>query len=86
MQAAELSGHVRWHDLRHFFAVRALMRGVPMAVVSTWLGHSDINLTVKRYGRFAAEAREQWQWAKRMSDPVAAIPPRTSLGVLDGGR
>jgi integrase len=84
--AAELAGHVRWHDLRHYFAVRALMRGVPMAVVSSWLGHSDINLTVKRYGRWAAEAREQWQWAKRMNDPMDAVQPRPALGVIDGGR
>ena len=74
------------HDLRHYFAVRALMRGVPMAVVSAWLGHSDINLTVKRYGRWAAEAREQWAWARRMSEPIDAIPPRPALAVVDGGR
>ena len=86
VEVAELVGHVRWHDLRHYYAVRALMRGIPMAVVSSWLGHSDINLTVKRYGRWAAEAREQWQWAKRMNDPIDAVQPRPALGVIEGGR
>jgi integrase len=86
VEAAGLAGRVRWHDLRHFFAVRALMRGVPMAVVSAWLGHSDINLTVKRYGRWAAESREQWSWAKKMGTPIDAIGPRPALGVIDGGR
>jgi len=76
---------IRWHDLRHYFAVRALLRGVPIAVVSSWLGHTDINLTVKQYGRWAAEAREQWQWARKMSDPIDALPQRPALGVLDGG-
>lgn len=66
--AAGIEGRVRWHDLRHYFAVRALLRSVPITVVSSWLGHSDINLTVKRYGRWTAEAREQWQWAKKMGE------------------
>jgi len=29
-----------------------------------------IDLTVRRYGRFAAEAREQWTWAARWAEPV----------------
>jgi integrase len=85
VEAATITGHVRWHDLRHYFAVRALLRGVPIAVVSAWLGHSDINLTVKRYGRWAAEAREQWAWAKRMNEPADAIAPRPALVALGGG-
>jgi integrase len=76
---------IRWHDLRHYFAVRALLRGVPIAVVSSWLGHTDVNLTVKQYGRWAAEAREQWQWARKMSEPIDAIPQRPALDVLEGG-
>jgi integrase len=27
-------------DLRHYFAVQNLMRGVPITVVSAWMGHS----------------------------------------------
>jgi integrase len=80
------SAKIRWHDLRHYFAVRALLKGVPIAVVSAWLGHSDINLTVKRYGRWAAEAREQWRWAKAMSEPTSAIVQRPALGLIEGGR
>ena len=86
VEAAALTGNVRWHDLRHYFAVRALLRGVPMVVVSAWLGHSDINLTVKRYGRWAAEAREQWAWAKKMGAPSTAIAPRPALALIDGGQ
>lgn len=56
-----------------------------MAVASAWLGHSDVNLTVKQYGRWAAEAREQWQWAKKMDEPIDAIAQRPALGVIDGG-
>ena len=82
VEAAGTSRHVRWHDLRHYFAVRALLTGVPMAVVSSWLGHSDINLTVKQYGRWASEAREQWQWAKKMGSLADAPPPRPTLALI----
>jgi integrase len=61
--AAELAGlkdKVSFHGLRHLFAVRLLTRGVPITIVSELLGHSDINLTVKRYGRFASDAKVKW--------------------------
>ena len=54
-------------------AVRCLQRGIPMAVVSQWMGHSDVNLTVKRYGRFAAEAKEQFAWINALGQPVEAL-------------
>lgn len=70
----EAMGHdVTLYDLRHVFAVRRLQAGVPMATVSQWLGHSDINLTVKRYGRFAAENHDQWRWMTASSRSVAEI-------------
>ena len=59
---------VRWHDFRHACAVRRLQAGVPMHTVSRWLGHSDINLTVKDYGRFDAENGVQWAFMARGSE------------------
>jgi len=50
-----LSCGVRGSSQAQVIAVRFLQHGVPMAVVSQWMGHSDVNLTVKRYGRFAAD-------------------------------
>lgn len=86
VETAATGSHVRWHDLRHFFAVRALLRGVPLAVVSNWLGHSDVNLTVKRYGRWAAEAREMWKWIAKTNGPDDAVKAGPALAILDGGR
>ena len=64
VEAAGVKGIVTFHGLRHLFAVRLLTRGVPITVVSELLGHSDINLTVKRYGRFASDAKVKWDAMK----------------------
>jgi len=61
VEQAGLKGKISFHSLRHYFAVRLLTKGVPITIVSELLGHSDINLTVKRYGRFASDARVKWQ-------------------------
>ena len=85
LDACGLRGKVRFHDMRHLFAVRCLQRGIPLAVVSSWLGHSDVNLTVKRYGRWSSEAREQWEWIKKLDKPVDAVAQGPWLSVVDGG-
>ncbi|MGC4114508.1 MAG: tyrosine-type recombinase/integrase [Myxococcales bacterium] len=64
VEAAGLRGKVTFHGLRHLFAVRLLTRGVPITVVSELLGHSDINLTVKRFGRFSSDAKVKWEAVK----------------------
>jgi integrase/recombinase XerD len=43
------------HNLRDTFATQMLKTGVPIHVVSRWLGHSSIRTTDKRYGYFDDE-------------------------------
>jgi integrase len=73
VEAAGLKGRVTFHSLRHLFAVRLLTRGVPITVVSELLGHSDINLTVKRYGRFSSDAKVKWDAVKVLD--ARPVPP-----------
>jgi len=47
---------LRFHDLRHTFASRALSKGVPLTLVSRLLGHASISITADIYGHPTDEA------------------------------
>jgi integrase len=46
---------VRFHDLRHSAATTLLAAGVPLAVISEWLGHSGITITAAAYAAVVPE-------------------------------
>lgn len=46
---------VRFHDLRHSAATTLLAAGVPLAVISEWLGHSGIAITASAYAAIVPE-------------------------------
>lgn len=39
--------NLHWHDLRHTFATRLVMSGVPLPAVSLYLGHQSITMTMR---------------------------------------
>lgn len=60
-KARERAGvpRVRFHDLRHSAATALLAEGVPLAVISEWLGHAGIAITASAYAAIVPELRHE---------------------------
>lgn len=69
---------VRFHDLRHSAATLMLAEGVPLPVISEWLGHAGIAITAAHYAAVVPELRREaaqaMDRALGASGRVAEIP------------
>jgi integrase len=52
-RVAQIDPAVSFHGLRHTYASRLAMRGVPLAVIATQLGHADTRMVEKHYGHLS---------------------------------
>jgi integrase len=50
---AKITPAVSFHELRHTYAARLAMRGVPMGVIAAQLGHSDTRMTERHYAHLS---------------------------------
>jgi integrase len=51
--AARIDPPANFHALRHTYASRLAMKGVPLAVIAAQLGHSDTRMVEKHYGHLS---------------------------------
>jgi integrase len=51
--AASITPAISFHELRHTYASRLAMRGVPMGVIAAQLGHSDTRMTERHYAHLS---------------------------------
>ena len=52
-EAAKITPAVSFHELRHTYASRLAMRGVPMGVIAAQLGHAGTRMTEKHYAHLS---------------------------------
>lgn len=57
LRAALLDDSHRFHDLRHTFGTQAAAAGVPIRTIQEWMGHRDIQTTM-RYADYAPRQQE----------------------------
>lgn len=70
LEAAGLSG-VRFHDLRHTFAVNSIRAGDDIKTVQGNLGHSSAAFTLDRYGHFTEQMKQDS--ASRMEQFIKGV-------------
>ena len=68
--------------MRHQFAVRCPQCGVPIAVVSSELGHTSMERIINTYGRWSLEARNQCDGIKKLDRPADAVARGARLEVV----
>ena len=56
--------HHRVHDARHFYAIRAVRAGTPYELLARQLGHADVTMVARIYGRYAPRSDERDRWEK----------------------
>jgi integrase len=90
LRALELAGY-RLHDARHHWAVRMARPGAPFELIARQLGHRDVQMVAKVYGRFkpdteerdrweqAAGARDEAKWAGLVAHVAKARPSPEAL-------
>jgi len=74
LRALGLEGF-RLHDARHHWAVRMARAGAPFELIARQLGHRDVAMVAKVYGRFKPDTEERDRWERIASDRDAAKWP-----------
>ena len=58
-QASSVGWHIRPKDLRHFFGSHLLNSGVDPLMIASFMGHSSLDVLLKRYGHSTDQSRRE---------------------------
>ena len=58
-KASSVDWHIRPKDLRHFFGSHLLNSGVDPLMIASFMGHSSLDMLLKRYGHFTDQTRRE---------------------------
>jgi len=75
LRALGLEGY-RLHDARHHWAVRMARAGAPFELIARQLGHRDVAMVAKVYGRFKPDTEERDRWERIAAGRDAEKWPR----------
>jgi integrase len=67
----------RLHDARHHWAVRMARAGAPFELIARQLGHRDVAMVAKVYGRFKPDTEERDRWERIAASRDAEKWPRS---------
>jgi hypothetical protein len=85
LRALGLEGY-RLHDARHHWAVRMARAGAPFELIARQLGHRDVAMVAKVYGRFKPDTEERDRWERIAAARDAVKWPRgVAKGVATDG-
>jgi integrase len=79
--AANIRPAISFHDLRHTYASRLAMRGVPMGVIAAQLGHRDTRMTERHYAHLSPSYVAE---TVRQSFGTLGIVPETAIKAIRG--
>ena len=51
--------HIKIHDFRHSFASMCINKGVPIEIISQYLGHENISTALDIYGHLYPNSQEE---------------------------
>ncbi|MEQ9567457.1 MAG: tyrosine-type recombinase/integrase, partial [Pseudomonadales bacterium] len=78
-KVAKIKPAIRFHDLRHTHGSTLAMKGVPMAVISAQLGHSDTRMTERHYAHLSPSYVAE---TIRASFPKLGIVPKSNIASI----
>ena len=65
---AKINKNIRIHDFRHSFASMCIFNGIPIEIISEYLGHESISTTLNTYAHLYPNSQNKLIWVLDKQD------------------